>query len=185
MEDCSRRHKNLHHLLAHPRVHHLRSLWHAVDRELGGYLVMRTRFRRKICASGTFRGGHTFFQVCSTFEQAAFFTQWLPQPQVVRPDFPPRKAMEASARDGLWSVRRRNVSARPISVSPFVPFSRCGALILKKKIDFFPLFFFFFFQSTPILSAQRRTRSRARPLRSRWSRVYSRRRRSRNARCAS
>ena len=55
--------------------------------------------------------------------------------------------MEASARDGLWSVRRRNVSARPISVSPFVPFSRCGALILKKKFDFFPLFFFFFFSN--------------------------------------
>lgn len=37
-------------------------------------------------------------------------TQWLPQSQIVRPDFPPRKAMEASTRDGLWGLWRRNVS---------------------------------------------------------------------------
>lgn len=114
-EDHSQRHKDPLHLLAHPKVHRLRSLWHAADRESEGSLVMRTPSRRKTCASGTYRGGRTH-KLCSTsFRTKATFSfmQWLPQPQVVRPDFPPRKAMEARARDGLWSVRRRNVSAVP------------------------------------------------------------------------
>lgn len=59
MEGRSQRHKDLPHLLAHPRVRHLRSSWHAVDRELEGYPVMRTPFRKKICASGAY-GGETF-----------------------------------------------------------------------------------------------------------------------------
>jgi hypothetical protein len=54
-EGRSQRHKDLLlRLLTHPRLHHLRSSWHAVDRELEGYLVMRTPFRRKICASGAY-----------------------------------------------------------------------------------------------------------------------------------
>ena len=67
-----------------------------------------------------------------------FSTQWLPQSQIVRPDFPPRKAMEASTRDGLWSLWRRNVSTRPITpllVFVFLPF-------LFHPFSF--LFFFFF-----------------------------------------
>jgi hypothetical protein len=177
MGDRSQSHNKdlLPHLLAHPRVHHLRSLWHAVDRGSGGSPATRTRFRRRICASGTYRGGHILFRICSAFEQAAFFTQWLPQRQVVRPDLPPRKAMEASARDGLWSVRRRHVSARfPRSLcspSPFVfpsrrPFSMKN---LNLNSFFFFLFVFFFFspynQSTPISSAQPQMRFRARPSR--------------------
>ena len=72
-----------------------------------------------------------------------FHAQWLPQRQVVRPDLPPRKAMEAGPRDGLWSVRRRNVSGVPV---PFDP-SRCATIFKKneKQIEFFFLFLFSLF----------------------------------------
>lgn len=127
---------------------------------------------RKRYVSG---GTHYLFRICSAFEQAAFFTQWLPQRQVVRPDLPPRKAMEASARDGLWSVRRRHVSARfprsLCSLSPFVLPSRRPFSMKNLNLSFFFLFFSFSFffspynQSTPISSAQPQMRFRARPSR--------------------
>jgi hypothetical protein len=62
-EDHSQRHKDPLHLLAHPKVHRLRSLWHAADRESEGSLVMRTPSRRKTCASGTYQGGGAYTQV--------------------------------------------------------------------------------------------------------------------------
>ena len=51
--------------------------------------------------------------------------------------------MEAGPRDGLWSVRRRNVSGVPV---PFDP-SRCATIFQKneKQIDFFFLFLFSLF----------------------------------------
>jgi hypothetical protein len=125
-EGRSQRHKDLllPRLLARPMVHHLRSSWRGVDRELEGYLVMRIPFRRKICASGTYRGRPTFiFAVMIRTSRNFLSTQWLPQSQIVRPDFPPRKAMEVSTRDGLWSLWRRNVSTHPIHIHIPIPLS--------------------------------------------------------------
>ncbi len=93
MEGRSHSHKDLPRLLTHPRAHHLRSSWHADDRELEGYLVMRTPFLKKICASGACRGRDHFIFTMDDLELQFIFsslsTQWLPQSQIVRPDFPP------------------------------------------------------------------------------------------------
>jgi hypothetical protein len=75
MEGRSQSHKDLPHLLAHLRVHHLRSSWHGVDRELEGCLVKWTPFRRKICASGAYRGsrGHFYFILqCNLFSRSGY-----------------------------------------------------------------------------------------------------------------
>ena len=136
MERHSQKHKAPFHLLARPRVHHLRSSWHAVDRELEGSLVMRTPFRRKICTSGAYRGTMLLFPLQSIDDsnKAAFFTQWLPQSQIVRPNFPSPKAMEASTRDGHRSLWCRNVSTHPISLS-FLPPSR--PLLFPREAELF------------------------------------------------